>query len=334
MGYFASGLPAPHRSLKHSPPSSTFHTRPSFYPPYLADTGSLGDRAGKNRKSMLDETSTRHWNSILLRLLRPDVPIDLLEETVESLVNAIRHEEIVVTSETAALSLSQLESHALTDLLELYLAPVMDSAGDSDSFAWEFLAARVVDAYWENLGRDPTAGKQGGSSMTVAAAARVTPNPSAGVDIHEEQLSNKQTIGQGEQRQQEEEEGEWLGKHECELCERTMPLTIHHLIPRSTHAYFLTHQEAIRLPLAAAAVAAQQGGGPLKKAQLLAHQARLCRPCHSQIHRLVPDHRELGSSFNTIERLVQRPDVRKWIHYVRQQRRSDASMGRGLRYRR
>lgn len=84
----------------------------------------------------------------------------------------------------------------------------------------------------------------------------------------------------------------------CKLCARTeLPLTRHHLIPRAHHNKARTKREFSRVDM---------------KTDI----ALLCRPCHSQIHRLFDNH-QLASYYHTIERLQQHSEVQKFINWVK-----------------
>ncbi|KAK7018332.1 hypothetical protein R3P38DRAFT_2982249 [Favolaschia claudopus] len=86
---------------------------------------------------------------------------------------------------------------------------------------------------------------------------------------------------------------------ECEICERRVPLTYHHLIPRSTHAKVLKkkwHPESI-----------------------LNSVAWLCRPCHTAVHQ-VASNEVLAREFYTVELLLQREDIQRWGKYASKQR--------------
>jgi len=82
----------------------------------------------------------------------------------------------------------------------------------------------------------------------------------------------------------------------CELCARDwIPLTYHHLIPRSMHAKAVKrgwHQD-----------------------WELANVAWLCRACHSFVHR-VASNEELAREWFTVERLEEREDVRRFVGWV------------------
>ncbi|KAH7918793.1 hypothetical protein BV22DRAFT_1100149 [Leucogyrophana mollusca] len=86
---------------------------------------------------------------------------------------------------------------------------------------------------------------------------------------------------------------------ECEICEREVPLTYHHLIPRSTHAKVLKkkmHPESI-----------------------INSVAWLCRPCHTAVHHMATND-ELARSYHTVELLLGREDIQKWRKYAARQR--------------
>lgn len=85
---------------------------------------------------------------------------------------------------------------------------------------------------------------------------------------------------------------------ECELCHRVMHITLHHLIPRVTHPKYL------------------------KKGytrEFLNTCARLCRQCHSKIHS-TEDNKTLAREYNTLDKLLAHPDIRRWVEYARKQR--------------
>ncbi|KAL3477874.1 hypothetical protein BJX99DRAFT_119696 [Aspergillus californicus] len=82
----------------------------------------------------------------------------------------------------------------------------------------------------------------------------------------------------------------------CELCARDwIPLSYHHLIPRSVHEKVLKkgwHDE-----------------------WLLNSVAWLCRACHSFVHRMASNE-ELAREWYTVERICEREDVRDWAKWV------------------
>lgn len=81
-----------------------------------------------------------------------------------------------------------------------------------------------------------------------------------------------------------------IGENECALCERLMPLTRHHLVPRTTHSR-------------------------MRKRGFTAEQLNqtidICRPCHSGIHRII-DHQTMAEEFASLEALIRHPG-RLWV---------------------
>ncbi|KAJ6617350.1 hypothetical protein B0H10DRAFT_1797556 [Mycena sp. CBHHK59/15] len=86
---------------------------------------------------------------------------------------------------------------------------------------------------------------------------------------------------------------------ECEICEREIPLTYHHLIPRSTHSK-----------------AVKKKWHPNS---MLNSVAWLCRPCHTVVHH-VATNEELAQYYYSVELLLQRDDIQRWGRYASKQR--------------
>lgn len=82
----------------------------------------------------------------------------------------------------------------------------------------------------------------------------------------------------------------------CEICERDwIPLSYHHLIPRGVHAKVVKkgwHDE-----------------------WMLNSVAWLCRACHSFVHRMASNE-ELAREWFTVDRILEREDVRSWANWV------------------
>ncbi|KAF7313168.1 hypothetical protein MKEN_01003100 [Mycena kentingensis (nom. inval.)] len=86
---------------------------------------------------------------------------------------------------------------------------------------------------------------------------------------------------------------------ECEICERRVPLTYHHLIPRSVQAKALKKRWHTESRINAV--------------------AWLCRPCHTAVHQ-VASNIELAQHFYTVELLLEREDIQRWGKYASKQR--------------
>jgi len=83
---------------------------------------------------------------------------------------------------------------------------------------------------------------------------------------------------------------------DCCICERTLPLTWHHLIPRTTHSKMMRmHQYT--------------------QEHLNSRGIWVCRACHSAVHGMY-DNYELGETYNTLEDLLKTEKVEKWIKYI------------------
>jgi len=85
-------------------------------------------------------------------------------------------------------------------------------------------------------------------------------------------------------------------KNKCELCEREMETTSHHLIPVSNHKNkwfkknFTKEEMNVRLDL--------------------------CGDCHPAIHKFISE-KELGKKYNTKEKLLEHPKVSKFVNWVK-----------------
>jgi len=88
----------------------------------------------------------------------------------------------------------------------------------------------------------------------------------------------------------------------CQLCGRVTKrgTTEHHLIPRTCHSnkWFKRRFSRARLR----------------------QTVDLCRDCHRAVHDLIPDEKELGRHYNTLELLRQHSAVIRFVAWVRKQR--------------
>eukprot|EP00804_Cyclotella_cryptica_P028703 CCRYP_008212-RA/>CCRYP_008212-RA protein AED:0.40 eAED:0.40 QI:0/-1/0/1/-1/1/1/0/254 len=140
-----------------------------------------------------------------------------------------------------------------------------------------------------------------------------------------------------------DDDGQLIGEGECELCERTIKLTRHHLIPKSTWPRMKK-----KLWNAASAIESFSSEGDLDKQNFLRENLQkslgmgnitdlpstishasirnylsrvcfVCRQCHSAVHSIHPEW-ELATEFNTIERLLECQEVRKFAKWANKQR--------------
>lgn len=83
----------------------------------------------------------------------------------------------------------------------------------------------------------------------------------------------------------------------CELCGCADVHNFHHFIPRTLHSNKWFKKRYTR-----------------KNMQL---GLDVCKECHSTIHDLIPDEKELGKNWNTKEKLLSNPKIRKYIEWKR-----------------
>lgn len=86
----------------------------------------------------------------------------------------------------------------------------------------------------------------------------------------------------------------------CRLCGRDGALTFHHLVPRTLHRnkWFRKHFTREQLHVG----------------------IDVCRDCHSAIHRFVPDHKQLGRQYNTVQKLREHPEIANFVTWIRGRR--------------
>ena len=82
----------------------------------------------------------------------------------------------------------------------------------------------------------------------------------------------------------------------CAVCRRDKPLQFHHLIPKKLHK---KREFALRYD----------------KTYMHTHGIEVCSDCHRQIHRLF-DLYELGRYYNTLDKLLETDEVRKYLRYI------------------
>ena len=135
----------------------------------------------------------------------------------------------------------------------------------------------------------------------------------------------------------EDDDGEYIGEGECELCEREIKLTRHHLIPKTTWSKFKK-----KIPQAVEAMTSGQEdkarmilGGTLADdlpsdivenpnnaillRRFLSKTCNICRPCHSTVHRLHTEI-ELAENFYTIDRLLDDQELLKFCKWASKQK--------------
>lgn len=84
----------------------------------------------------------------------------------------------------------------------------------------------------------------------------------------------------------------------CALCQRGLPLSFHHLIPRLTHKRRWVRQNC--------------------NVEDLQRGIWVCSPCHSAIHRFI-EHNDLAQHYNTTEKLLLHEELGKFIRWSQKQ---------------
>ena len=83
----------------------------------------------------------------------------------------------------------------------------------------------------------------------------------------------------------------------CELCGRENELTFHHLIPVCLHRTKWFKKNFTK--------------------EEMNKGIYICRfDCHKQIHFLVTE-KEMGRNYNTVEKLLNHPEVKKYVEWLR-----------------
>ena len=133
-------------------------------------------------------------------------------------------------------------------------------------------------------------------------------------------------------------DGEYIGDGECELCEREIKLTRHHLIPKSTWSTFkkkkipaaieaLTNgqKEKARMILGGNLIdelppeIVENPNNSLLLRRFLSKTCNICRPCHSTVHKLHSE-MELAESYSTIDKLLEDEELVKFCKWASKQK--------------
>ena len=83
----------------------------------------------------------------------------------------------------------------------------------------------------------------------------------------------------------------------CELCQAEDAHNFHHLIPRTLHSNKWFKKRYTR--------------------EEMRRGLEVCKSCHRAIHDRVPDEKELGRHFNTLEKLLPHPEIGKFVQWKR-----------------
>ena len=88
----------------------------------------------------------------------------------------------------------------------------------------------------------------------------------------------------------------------CQLCGRITRggTTEHHLIPRTCHSNKWFKKQFTR--------------------NAMHKTINVCRDCHHAIHDMIPDEKQLGRDYSSLERLITHEKIGKYLAWVRRQK--------------
>jgi hypothetical protein len=83
----------------------------------------------------------------------------------------------------------------------------------------------------------------------------------------------------------------------CELCGRLNECNDHHLIPKTNHK--------------------NKWFKKMFSKEELSETITICvHDCHSNIHKQIPDEKELGKNYNTIDKLLKHEKIKNYINWI------------------
>lgn len=132
--------------------------------------------------------------------------------------------------------------------------------------------------------------------------------------------------------QQEHEEDALLDdQHEtvgpCRICQRVVRRGFHHLVPRHTHNKISKRKTGELVPKVEAVYQTHNPAGKSRWDWLQSHGIMICGKCHRNVHR-TEDNTTLALEYNTLERLLQHPEIRKWRDFMVTQKQVSKFQGR------
>lgn len=118
--------------------------------------------------------------------------------------------------------------------------------------------------------------------------------------------------GSGVRKEEEEDNDIPDDDGTCELCERLIRRTFHHLIPKETHSRYLKKKT---LPDNIKLIANEIGVDPsVNRVWMNTYGAMICRTCHSAVHKSATND-ELAEKYNTVELLLENPKIYAFAKY-------------------
>lgn len=81
----------------------------------------------------------------------------------------------------------------------------------------------------------------------------------------------------------------------CELCLKELAYNFHHFIPRTLHSNKWFKKNYTR--------------------EQMREGMDVCKCCHKTLHNLIPSEKEMGRNYNTREKLLAHPEVKKYVEW-------------------
>ncbi|GAX14748.1 hypothetical protein FisN_11Hu292 [Fistulifera solaris] len=156
------------------------------------------------------------------------------------------------------------------------------------------------------------------------------PNDDDDDSSQSEEVEEEEFIAKSE----DDDTAAYLGEGECELCERSMRLTRHHLVPRCTWSRL--EPRMLRALEGSSSVDGLESlldriqtsdafTNKQRVRQALQMTCAICRPCHTTIHQ-THDNVTLALQFNTVDKLLEDKTIYSFCQWANKQRRGKLGM--------
>ena len=101
----------------------------------------------------------------------------------------------------------------------------------------------------------------------------------------------------------------------CRICERNVLRTFHHLVPRHTHNKISKRKRGLLAPKVEEVYLTHNPKGKTRWDWLQTHGIMICGKCHRFVHR-TENNMTLALQYNTLDKLLRHPELRKWRSYM------------------
>ncbi|EEC45465.1 predicted protein [Phaeodactylum tricornutum CCAP 1055/1] len=247
-----------------------------------------------------------------------------VKKWVEGLTRALQDESYCSSHDEAV---------AVAELLFEHEAPDDDACDQGGLFA---LKESHRQGFSDYLGLSKTESAE----IMAKVRRRVCGDPKPEESNENEQSISSSCLSEGEEQfciSSGDEDGmPVIGEGECELCEREIKLTKHHLIPKSTwarlepkfrNAWVEWHENSneekaavwVGPLLVKMLDAINENSSAAVKDAFQSWTCNICRPCHSMIHR-THDNYALATEYSTVESLLRDENIYNYCRWANKQR--------------